>query len=81
MLFQKINKGGDRLEVDMVDIINFIFLAVIPLLIKFLNDLKNIYVELKTELVEHKTKIEELKEDVQRLESCLSDLKKMIMEG
>ena len=60
---------------DILNILNFIFLAVIPLLIKFMYDLNKLY----TKIIEHKTEIKNLKEDIKELKGCLADLKKMLL--
>ena len=60
---------------DILDILNFVFLAVIPLLIKFMNDLNKLY----SKIVEHKTEINNLKEDIKELRECLAELKKIML--
>jgi len=65
------------MEIALFDVVNFLFVALIPILIKLLNDIKNLYME----LVKHKEQIKEvgeLKEDIKELRGCLFELKKMI---
>ena len=60
------------------DVMNLIFLAIIPLIVKFLNDVKKIYIELKTDITEHKVRIDNLMKDIEDLKEDIKELRKLI---
>jgi len=66
------------MEIALFDVVNFLFVALIPILIKLLNDIKNLYLE-TSKLKEQIKEVKELKDDIKELRGCLFELKKMIL--
>jgi len=64
----------------LFDVINFVFVALIPIVLKLINDLKNLYIEL-VKLKEQIKEVQELKQDIKELRGCLFELKKMLISG